>query len=195
MDVPRPLRVCYLVNQYPKISHAFIRREILAVEACGVYINRISIRPCPDALVDPGNLAELKRTRVILDEGIFRLVTALALVAFQRPGSLWQALLLAMRLGRRSDRGLWRHLAYLAEACVLWRWLTVAPVDHVHAHFATNSAAVAMLCRELGGPPYSFSVHGPEEFERAPWLGLEEKIGRAAFVRTVSAYGRGCMSL
>ena len=26
------LRVAYLTNQYPKVSHSFIRREILALE-------------------------------------------------------------------------------------------------------------------------------------------------------------------
>ena len=30
-----------------------------------------------------------------------------------------------------------------------------------------------MLTRVLGGPPYSFTVHGPDEFEKP--MGLEEK--------------------
>ena len=29
--------------------------------------------------------------------------------------------------------------AYLTEACVLLRWFTNLGVDHVHAHFGTNS--------------------------------------------------------
>lgn len=62
---------------------------------------------------------------------------------------------------------------------------------HLHAHFGTNPATVAMLCRRLGGPPYSFTVHGPEEFEKAPLLGLGEKIARAAFVIAISDFGRG----
>jgi glycosyltransferase involved in cell wall biosynthesis len=49
---------------------------------------------------------------------------------------------------------------------------------------------VAMLCRELGGPPYSFTVHGPEEFDRAPRLALRDKVARAAFAVTVSHFGR-----
>ena len=28
-------RIAYLVNQYPKVSHSFIRREILALERQG----------------------------------------------------------------------------------------------------------------------------------------------------------------
>ncbi len=47
-----------------------------------------------------------------------------------------------------------------------------------------------MLCRELGGPSYSFTAHGPEEFEDVFSLGLFEKIARAAFVAAISSYGR-----
>ena len=51
-----------------------------------------------------------------------------------------------------------------------------AGVTHVHAHFGTNAAAVAMLTRVLGGPGYSFTVHGPEEFDAPAALSLGEKI-------------------
>jgi glycosyltransferase involved in cell wall biosynthesis len=97
----------------------------------------------------------------------------------------------AIRLGRRSERGVLRHLAYLAEACLLVRWLRAeSNVQHLHAHFGTNSAAVAMLARLLGGPPYSFTVHGPEEFDHPVELALPEKIRHAAAVVAVSSFGR-----
>jgi glycosyltransferase involved in cell wall biosynthesis len=47
-----------------------------------------------------------------------------------------------------------------------------------------------MLCRVLGGPPYSFTVHGPEEFDKAKAIALEEKINRATFVVAVSSFGK-----
>lgn len=46
-----------------------------------------------------------------------------------------------------------------------------------------------MLIRQLGGPSYSFTVHGPEEFDKPEALHLDEKIGRAAFVVGVSSFG------
>jgi glycosyltransferase involved in cell wall biosynthesis len=54
----------------------------------------------------------------------------------------------------------------------------------------TNPATVALLCRLLGGPPYSFTVHGPEEFDKPESLGMAEKIRGAAFVVAVSSFGR-----
>jgi colanic acid/amylovoran biosynthesis glycosyltransferase len=184
------LCVAYLVNQYPKISHTFIRREIDALEKCGVRAERFSLRPAREQFVDPADRIELQRTRAILQAGPITFASSCAAAFFTRPARFVQALGLALRLGRRSDRGVFVHLAYLAEACVLLRWLAWRQVDHVHAHFATNPAAVAMLCHILGGPPYSFTAHGPDDFDRARMLGLNEKIARARFVMTVSNYGR-----
>ena len=82
------------------------------------------------------------------------------------------------------------HLIYLAEACLLRRWLTELGIDHVHAHFGTNSTTVAMLCRMLGGPPYSFTMHGPEEFDAPRSLSLRDKIHHAAFVVAISEFTR-----
>ena len=63
-------------------------------------------------------------------------------------------------------------------------------MQHLHAHFGTNSAEVAMLVHVLGGPRWSFTVHGPEEFDKPEFIGLAEKIRRAAFVVAVSSFGR-----
>jgi glycosyltransferase involved in cell wall biosynthesis len=82
------------------------------------------------------------------------------------------------------------NLVYLAEACALLRWMMQDDVEHLHAHFGTNPTAVAMLCRALGGPPYSFTVHGPGEFDRATVLALDRKIANARFVVAISQFGR-----
>jgi glycosyltransferase involved in cell wall biosynthesis len=185
-----PICVAYLVNQYPKISHVFIRREIQALEALGLRVERFSLRRSRENFVDEADRAELRKTRAVLECGPFAMAYACAAAFVTRPGAFARALAMAVRIGWGSDRGLIRHLAYLVEACVLLRWFARVRVDHVHAHFATNPAAVAMLCRMLGGPRYSFTVHGPDDFDRARSLSLPEKIGRARFVITVSSYGR-----
>src|SRR6185503_9156449 len=61
---------------------------------------------------------------------------------------------------------------------------------HLHAHFGTNPAEVAMLAHALGAPAYSFTVHGPEEFDAPRCLGIAEKVHRSAFVVAISAFGR-----
>lgn len=185
-----PVKVGYLVNQYPHGSHSFIRREIVALEAQGIAVERFSIRPSSGTLVDPADQEEGHKTRVILSVGSPGLLWALLLVALTSGRAFLVALRAAVRLGRRSDRGLSRHLVYLAEAAVLLRWTRASGVAHLHAHFGTNPAAVAMLTRILGGPSYSFTVHGPEEFDHPVALSLSEKVSHATAVVAVSDFGR-----
>jgi glycosyltransferase involved in cell wall biosynthesis len=47
-----------------------------------------------------------------------------------------------------------------------------------------------MLARTLGGPPYSFTAHGPEEFDRPQGLHLREKMEAASHVVAISSFGR-----
>lgn len=183
------MKVAYLVNQYPHVSHSFIRREIAGLEACGVAVARFAVRPPGPDVVDPADLAERGRTRSLLAAGKLALLTA-ALAAFVRNPVRWAAALrVAWRMGGAAGKRL-RHLAYFAEACLLVRWLRESGAAHLHAHFGTNPAAVARLTRILGGPPYSFTVHGPEEFDRPDALSLGGKITDAAFVVAVSSFGR-----
>jgi colanic acid/amylovoran biosynthesis glycosyltransferase len=184
------MTIAYLVNQYPKVSHSFIRREIAGVEASGTKVSRFSIRSCGSELVDAEDKQELDKTRVVLAVGKFGLLLALLNVAITKPLHFWKALRLMLQVGWSSERGLVRHLAYLAEACVLLGWFKDEEIAHVHAHFGTNSTTVAMLCHVLGGPPYSFTVHGPEEFDKVKAIAIEEKINRASFVVAISSFGK-----
>ncbi len=184
------MKIGYLMNQHPYSSCTFIRREIAGVEACGIEVSRYSIRPPEMELVDEADQQEVNQTRYILSQGGVSLLLAMLQVAFSRPIRFLQTLRLTIRLGIVSDRGLWVHLAYLIEACLLLKWLTEKKIEHVHAHFATNSTMVALLCNALGGPPYSFTVHGPHEFDNPKALAMNEKITRAAFVVTISSFSK-----
>ncbi len=184
------MKVAYLINQYPKISHAFIRREIMALERAGVTVVRFAIRKSGEPVADAADVQEASKTIVLLDAGWARLLHATVALALRHPVRFVRAAALTVAVGYRSSRGLIRHLAYLVEACLLKRWVAREGTRHVHAHFGTNPALVAMLCRELGGPTYSFTAHGPEEFDNATMLGLREKISRSAFVVAITNYAR-----
>ena len=183
--------IAYLVNQYPKVSHSFIRREIAGVEAHGLSVKRYAIRSCAAELIDTDDLQELEKTHVLLQENIVFLLLGFVTVALTRFPRWRRALGLTLKLGKRhSERGVVPYLAYLIEACHLLKLCQRDQIDHIHAHFGTNSTTVAMLCHLLGGPTYSFTVHGPEEFDHPYELGISEKIHHAAFVVAISYFGR-----
>lgn len=184
------LHVAYLVNQYPAVSHTFIKREILALERHGVTVTRYALRGWQDELVDVEDRAELERTGYVLRERGVGLLKALARCALTRPRALWRATGLALRMSRDSDRNVAVHLIYLLEACVLRGWLADTGVTHLHAHFATNPAEVALLVHALGGPPFSFTAHGSDIMDRPAQMGLADKVAHASFVAAVCSFGR-----
>ena len=184
-----PAPVAYLVNAYPMVSHSFVRREIAALEKLGQPVERISVR-ATSGLVDPADEAEAEKTTVLLQRGP---VAAATLRALRRPARLVRAAGVAWTMAGVSGGGAagrLRHLVYLAEACRLRELCAAAGVRHLHAHFGTNPAAVARLCRLLGGPGYSFTVHGPEEFDKPVQLSLAAKVEGARFVAAISSFGR-----
>lgn len=183
-------RIAYFINQYPKVSHSFVRREIQALERLGVTVDRYALRGWDADVADPADVAERARTRYILKRGAAGLLPAVALMLVAHPGRWFGTLWQALRMASGSERGLPYHLVYFAEACLLARWLEESGAAHLHAHFGTNSATVAMLASMLCARPYSITVHGPEEFDKPSAIGLAEKIRRSAFIVAVSSYGR-----
>ncbi|MGA7750616.1 MAG: glycosyltransferase family 4 protein [Gallionella sp.] len=183
-----PSRIAYVINQYPKVSHTFIRREILALERQGFSVLRVALRGWDAELADEEDRRERTHTHYVLQEGAFVLVWAVSLTLLTTPGRFLSAFVLAIRMARGAERPLPYHLVYLAEACRILPWLKTFGATHIHAHFGNNSAEIVMLANALGGPPYSFTVHGQDELL---FGGIGEKVSRAAFVVAISSFGMG----
>jgi glycosyltransferase involved in cell wall biosynthesis len=179
-----------LLNWYPQPSQTALRREVAALEELGVPFHRLSLRRYEGELVDENDRTERERTRSVLDVGPLGFLGAMLRVALRRPQAFARSLALAVKVGRIDDRGLVRTLIYFAEACVLLEWSVELGIDHVHTHYGTNSATAAMLCRILGGPTYSFTMHGPEEFDAPRATCLRDKIHHAKFVVAISEFTR-----
>lgn len=190
------MKLAYLVNTYPRASHTFIRREIQALERIAVPIHRFALRSDREGLVDAGDIAEDFRTEHVLEIGLIRLIAAALRWMLLHPAKTVGALGRALRCGARGANGplgtggRMRHLIYLVEAAYIAQRCRDLGIAHLHAHFGTNSATVAMLAHYLGGPRYSFTVHGPEEFDAPLALSLRQKIEAAAFVVAISSFGR-----
>src|SRR5580765_6670712 len=111
------LRIAYLVSEYPKVSHSFVRREIQALEARGHSVLRLAIRR--GTTVDPADREEASLTTACLDLPLLRIVLLVASAVARRPLAALRSAAMALRMGWRSERGVLRHLAYLVEAAVL----------------------------------------------------------------------------
>ena len=184
------MRLAYLCNLYPAVSHSFVRREIEAVERSGHEVARFSLRPARADLRDEADLSEASRTEAVLERGASRLLAAMMALCVSRPLKSLAALRSALRLSAPGFKSKARHVAYWIEAAWLVRRLEQLRVEHLHAHFGTNPAAIAAIVRAWGGPPFSFTVHGPDEFDAPIELALGAKIEAANVVAAISSFGR-----
>ena len=188
------MTIAYILNTYPQPSHSFIRREIRALETSGLIIKRIAMRRPTMPLVDPQDISEEGQTDYVLERGSAQLIRGALGRVLRHPGAALKALKLAWQMGGRSPQGRLRHLIYWVEACAVANDCNSLNIDHAHAHFGTNSAAVAMLSHEMNGPSYSFTVHGPEEFDAPEALSLGTKLQKARFSVAISQFGRSQLS-
>ena len=183
---PAPRVLAYFVNEYPAPSHTFIRREIRALEARGWTIHRFSIRR-GRSLTDREDLRELPLTEALLPLSPLDCLAGL-LLALRTPRRVWSALRAGSQMASRSTRGFARSISCVPYALVLLKRLRSLGVRHVHGHFGTNSAAVVRVLHALGGPTYSFTVHGPSELEPPSAWSTREKVSDACFVVGISQF-------
>ena len=186
----KEMKIAYLCNIYPRVTHTFIRREIDGLECEGIDVLRITIRRSPDPNPTPADVDEQNRTYAILELGPVRLFGQVIRVFLSNPLAFVSTLFQALKFGARSKAGIFRHLAYFVEACPVLLHCRRERVEHVHAHFGTNAAMVALLVKRLGGPQYSIMIHGPGEWDCPEFLHLPQKIEGASFVTAISDFAK-----
>ena len=184
------MKVGYLLNTYPMVTTTFIRREMQALEAHQVEVVRYAIRPWSGNLVDEQDRGERARTRYLFTGRIRTLIRDFLIECLTNPRGVARALRTWAELVRNAGGQVVRHAAYFLEAVSLKRWTTQDRVGHLHTHFSTNAAAVAMLAQRLGGPTYSLTAHGPDEFDNWDAGSVAEKVAGAQFVVAISHYCR-----
>lgn len=174
--------VAYLFNRYPEATLTTLRREVRAVEQTGLTVCLFAHRPSLQPLASAADKDEAERTKYLAASGLMPLFRSLLRVSVRHPRRFLAALVYIARL-RPIDI---RKFGYLAVACHLLESLKVAPVDVIHVHFAQNSAVVALITRALGGPPWTMTVHGPEDTDTSHMVGLAARARAANGTMAIS---------
>ena len=190
-----PEPVAYLVSQYPLISHTFVEREIEGLRTLGTEVHTFSVR-APGALLSQAMIAEAERT-VVLQSSLGDIARANARELRTHPAASLQSLASASGVGEARARSrLWQVL-YAAEAMRLYDELNRLGVRHIHAHFANNGADIARAtvahARRVdpnGGWRWTFTMHGPTEFEAVERFDLAGKVASADGVACISDFTR-----
>ncbi len=191
--VPASRGIAYLTGEYPRASMTFVQREEAALRALGADVVTCAVRRTGQAdRTGPEEEAAARETFYILARARnpLALLADHAAMLAAAPRRYARAFRLALRTARPGLRGGIWQLFYFAEAAVLARYLQARGVGHLHNHFATSSASLAMIASEMSGIPYSFTLHGPADLAAPAAWRLDEKIARARFVACISRYAR-----
>ncbi len=187
----RPIKIGYLVSRYPAISHTFILREVLALRARGIQIEVASINDPPAReTLTAEEMVEADRTFYVKRLGAAGACKSLLWMLMRNPMGVMAGLKSALQLGGTDLSRIGRCLFYFAEALILAQWMNKTGLIHLHVHFATPAATVAMLLAKTEPISFSITVHGPDEFYDVSAYSLQEKVQSALFVVCISHFAQ-----
>jgi len=177
------VRVGYLLKMFPRLSETFILNEILELEQQGLDLHIFSLKRPADAVVH----AQAKSVRspiTYLPEKIYqtpmRVLRCHWHVYWKHPRTWTRTLRHALRR-LRVDRDLDALIVFCQACCIIRE---MGGIPHLHAHYATIPAKLALLVHRITGTSYSITTHAKDIFQDNPLLSpkLHERICRARFV-------------
>ncbi len=189
--------VCYVISEYPIVSHTFIEREVAGLRRSGVRVETVAMAPAPShEILTAASTAAAATTYYIRPVGMLDFLRNIVMPLVLHPIAAFGALVSALRSsppGLRSH--LWRFF-YFIEALLLWSFCRRNGIRHVHAHHANVSSELARVVADFGnridgsGWSWSFTMHGCTELYDLIHYGLAGKVESAAMVVAVSDYTR-----
>ncbi len=175
------LRVAYVLKKFPRLSETFVLNEILGQEALGTSVQVFARRPRDPEPLHP----QFAALRAPIEE-LGSTSSLEPWVDLFEPGN--SELLERFGACIREMKGFAhpRVAGLFAEALSILQRTRALGIQHLHAHFATDSALVAMIVHSLGGPSYSVTAHAKDIYRSTvdPQL-LSRLVARSSFTVTV----------
>lgn len=186
---PGRTRLAYLVSKYPSENHTYILREVAGLRDRGIDVEVVAITPDDRsrAEVSPAEAAEQEATFAVKRRGVAGVLLDNLAVLARHPAGYVRGLRAARRLAGADLKRFAYHLAYLAEAAVVGRWVERRGHRHLHVHYAST---VGLLVGEVFRVRVSATIHGSAEFIDPVLQHIREKVRALDFVVAISKYGR-----
>ncbi|HVG06718.1 MAG TPA: glycosyltransferase [Thermoanaerobaculia bacterium] len=176
-----------LLSRFPLVTETFILREVIELERQGRPVRLVPILHERPEVVHREALPWMGR--VLYAPLLSAPVAAASLRALRRrPG---QVLRLFGRLAAASasSPGFFvKTLAIFPKSLWIAERLEAEGAEHLHAHFATHPATLALIVSSLTGIPWSVTVHAHDIFVSR--VLLREKLATARFVRAISRFNQ-----
>lgn len=151
-----------LVPEFPGQTHGFFWREAELLESRGIRVEFVSTRLPPSRVAARHQWASEARKRAVQltplgVAGAFKLAAEFgrSLSGFAPIARCTSA------LEGRSVSQRCRGVGLALMGLRLKQWSRDHGVRHIHVHSCADSAVIAAMCRQWGGPSYSLVLHSP----------------------------------
>jgi glycosyltransferase involved in cell wall biosynthesis len=175
------------LSRFPTVTETFILREVVELERQGQPVRLVPmIRETPPIVHE----AARPWTKRALYTPFLSLPIALAnLGAFLRHPLRYFGLLAKLVVGAlAAPRTLIGTLALFPKSVYLAGQLEREGVRHIHVHYASHPATMALVISKFANVSFSFTVHAHDiQTDRSL---LRWKIAEARFLRSISEYNR-----
>ena len=175
-----PLSIAYLVPEFPTQTHNFFWKEIGALRGLGVTVHIFSTRaPEASSSSHPFREQAIGETTYLFPPSPLRFLE----FALLHPLLIARCVSYIFSLKEASAGAKIRLMGIIPSAIELLSACKVGNITHIHCHSCANTAHLVNLCRLMGGPPFSLTLHGD-----LPVYGCDHrrKMADATFVACVT---------
>lgn len=185
---PQQPAIAVLMSRFPSVTETFILREMIEMERQGMPVRVVSmIQETPPVLHDA--------VKPWIPRALFTPFLSAGVIAanarmFARQPFRYGSLLTRLIAGTiAKPLTLLKTLAIFPKSVAIAEQLERENVRHVHAHYASFPATMALIIAKLGrGISFSITVHAHDiQVDRSL---LRWKLREARFVRSISDYNR-----
>jgi len=178
------MKIAYITVQTPfGRKETFVLEEMLAISELGIELVIVPRNPPKEIFhKESRNLLNLTIWLPLFDWKIFS--SFLRALIF-RP-RLWYMLWMTIRRSR-SLKILAKNLIVIPKAVFIASLFKQKGIEHIHAHWASTTATMALVISELTDIPWSFTLHRWDIKEDNM---LKFKVQKAAFARCIAEDGR-----
>jgi glycosyltransferase involved in cell wall biosynthesis len=177
------LRVAWLIPEFPRQSHTFFHRELVALRRLGFDISVYSTRQPSKPAVHSWASKAIADTTYLHPAGLAGVIAALRTIVTAGP---WRWIKVAQALATADVPTVTERLRFIPlvfYGAELSGLMDLDKLEHVHVQFCSDGAHVALFAKLLGGKSYSISHH---EFLAEFGPNQRQKWQHASFAHTIS---------
>ncbi|MGE0267438.1 MAG: glycosyltransferase [Candidatus Omnitrophota bacterium] len=178
-------KIGYIVSLFPCWSETFILNEIIELTKRGYDISIFSIRKDFEKYTQEKAKPYLSRTRYIRG---FKVILAFVRWLFVKPHIVLPWMAKVKMKSIINSKVFFKNVWCVLVGCYFADMVVKEKIEHLHAHFATYPALVALIISRLTGVEYTFTSHAHDIF--LDKILLKEKVMGAKAVATISEYNK-----